>query len=89
MHLPLPRMGSVVVVGNSLKVYLGWRGGRGDVLRGSHGDVAGEKSGASFVERSASEHGNRSCSACAVSGQLPGRAGSTVDRSGVDGAEPP
>lgn len=29
------------------------------VLRGNHGDVAGAKSGASFVERSVSEHGNR------------------------------
>ena len=36
----------------------GLRGGWGDVLRGSHGDVAGVESGASFVERSASEHGN-------------------------------
>ena len=36
----------------------GW-GGRGDVLRGSHGDVAGVESGASSVERSTSEHGNR------------------------------
>jgi hypothetical protein len=37
----------------------GLRGGRGDVLRGSHGDVAGAESGASSVERSISEHGNR------------------------------
>ena len=35
----------------------GW-GGRGDVLRGSHGDVAGAESGASSAERSTSEHGN-------------------------------
>ena len=41
----------------------GLRGGRGDVLRGSHGDVAGAESGASFVERSTSEHGNRPWSA--------------------------
>ena len=40
----------------------GW-GGRGDVLRGSHGDVAGAESGASSVERSTSEHGNRPWSA--------------------------
>ncbi len=38
-------------------------GGRGDVLRGSHGDVAGVESGASSVERSTSEHGNRPWSA--------------------------
>jgi hypothetical protein len=41
----------------------GLRGGRGDVLRGSHGDVAGVESGASSVERSTSEHGNRPWSA--------------------------
>ena len=41
----------------------GLRGGRGDVLRGSHGDVAGVESGASSVERSMSEHGNRPWSA--------------------------
>jgi hypothetical protein len=35
-------------------------GGRGDVLRGSHGDVAGVELDASFAERSMSEHGNRS-----------------------------
>ena len=33
------------------------------MLRGSHGDVAGAESGASFVERSTSEHGNRPWSA--------------------------
>jgi hypothetical protein len=38
-------------------------GGRGDVLRGSHGDVAGAESGASSVERSTSEHGNHPWSA--------------------------
>jgi hypothetical protein len=36
----------------------GLRGGRGDVLRGSHGDVAGVESDASSAERSTSEHGN-------------------------------
>src|SRR5918995_7269355 len=36
----------------------GGGGGRGDVLRGSHGDVAGAESGASSAERSTSEHGN-------------------------------
>ena len=41
----------------------GLRGGRGDVLRGSHGDVAGVESGASSVERSTSEHGNHPWSA--------------------------
>jgi hypothetical protein len=40
----------------------GW-GGRGDVLRGSHGDVAGAESGASSAERSTSEHGNHLWSA--------------------------
>jgi len=44
----------------------GLRGGRGDVLRGSHGDVAGVESGASSVERSTSEHGNHLGSARAV-----------------------
>jgi hypothetical protein len=39
------------------------RGGRGDVLRGSHGDVAGAESDASSAERSTSEHGNRPWSA--------------------------
>ena len=46
----------------------GW-GGRGDVLRGSHGDVAGAESGASSVERSTSEHGNRPWSAPGPRGQ--------------------
>src|SRR5215207_5360302 len=41
----------------------GLRGGRGDVLRGSHGDVAGVESDASSVERSTSEHGNHLWSA--------------------------
>ena len=40
----------------------GWEG-RGDVLRGSHGDVAGVESGASSVERSTGEHGNHLWSA--------------------------
>ena len=44
----------------------GLRGGRGDVLRGSHGDVAGVESDASSVERSTSEHGNHLGSARAV-----------------------
>jgi len=41
----------------------GLRGGRGDVLRGSHGDVAGAESDASSAERSTSEHGNHPWSA--------------------------
>ena len=49
-------------------------GGRGDVLRGSHGDVAGAESGASSVERSTSEHGNRPWSARLPRGQR-GRSG--------------
>ena len=40
----------------------GWEG-RGDVLRGSHGDVAGAESGASSAERSTGEHGNHPGSA--------------------------
>ena len=40
----------------------GWEG-RGDVLRGSHGDVAGAESGASSAERSTGEHGNHPWSA--------------------------
>jgi hypothetical protein len=47
----------------------GLRGGRGDVLRGSHGDVAGVESGASSVERSTSEHGNHLWSARGSRGQ--------------------
>jgi len=39
------------------------------VLRGSHGDVAGAESGASFVERSTSEHGNHSWSALGARSQ--------------------
>jgi hypothetical protein len=34
-------------------------GGHGEGLRRSRGDAAGTKSGASFDERSSSEHGNR------------------------------
>ena len=66
----------------------GLRGGRGDVLRGSHGDVAGVESGASSVERSASEHGNHLGSARGHVASVAGRAGRTVGRAawGGDGA---
>jgi hypothetical protein len=58
-HTRLPHRGGGELPGMSAS---GW-GGRGDVLRGSHGDVAGAESGASSVERSTSEHGNRPWSA--------------------------
>ena len=62
----------------------GW-GGRGDVLRGSHGDVAGAESDASSVERSASEHGNRPWSApLSASPTWPGGLGTpSADRPGT------
>jgi hypothetical protein len=66
----------------------GW-GGRGDVLRGSHGDVAGAESGASSVERSTSEHGNHPWSALGHVASVTGRAGHTVGRPAWGGAEPP
>jgi hypothetical protein len=59
------------------------------VLRGSHGDVAGVEPGASFAERSVSEHGNR-CGAADVHApsmaigwvhrrlNVPGRGGAAV-----------
>jgi hypothetical protein len=59
----------------------GW-GGRGDVLRGSHGDVAGAESGASSVERPTSEHGNHPWSA-------PGHAASVADGLGTPSADRP
>ena len=59
------------------------------MLRGSHGDVAGVESGASSVERSTSEHGNRPWSALVLRGQRGRGAGHTVGRSAGDGAEPP
>ena len=60
-------------------------GGRGDVLRGSHGDVAGAESGASSVERSTSEHGNRPWSAPWSTSPTLGRGLGTpsADRSGA------
>jgi hypothetical protein len=61
----LPDHGGGVLPGGSA----GLRGGRGDVLRGSHGDVAGVESGASSVERSSSEPGNRPWSARGSRGQ--------------------
>ena len=64
-------------------------GGHGEVLQGSRGDAAGTELGSSFVERVVSEHGNRS-GPCPVSRFRRGVwAGSTVDRSVRDGAEPP
>lgn len=47
-------------VGNSPEGSIDQRGARGDVLRDSHGEVAGVEPGASSAERSTSEHGNRS-----------------------------
>jgi len=56
----------------------GLRGGRGDVLRVSHGDVAGVESGASFAERSTSEHGNHLRPARVVAASDASRAEHTV-----------
>lgn len=74
--------------GELLDTSAGLRGGRGDVLRGSHGDVAGVELGASSVERSMSEHGNRLWSARRRRGQR--RASGWVHRrpigQGWDGA---
>jgi hypothetical protein len=58
------------------------------VLRGSRGEVAGAKSGASSAERSMSEHGNRSWSALVLRIRRGGGAGPTVGRSVRGGAEP-
>jgi hypothetical protein len=60
------RVSLITEAGELPDMSAGLRGGRGDVLRGSHGDVAGVESGASFVERSTSEHGNHLGSARAV-----------------------
>ena len=72
----------------TLRMSAGGWGGRGDVLRGSHGDVAGVESGASSVERSMSEHGNRPWSARRHATSVVGRAGRTVGRPARGGAEP-
>ena len=55
------------------------------VLRGSHGDVAGAESGASSVERSISEHGNRPWSALWSTSPTwpPGLGTPSADRSGT------
>jgi hypothetical protein len=58
------------------------------VLRGSRGEVAGAKLGASSVERLMSEHGNRRRSVPALRIRRGVRAGHTVCRSVCDGAEP-
>src|ERR1035437_10583609 len=64
-------------------------GGHGEVLRGNCGDAAGAEVGSSFVERVVSEHGIR-FGPCPVPRFRRGVwAGSTVDRSVRDGAEPP
>ena len=57
--------------------------------RGSHGDVAGVESGASSVQRSTSEHGNRPGSApLSTSPTWPAGLGTPSPRSVRDGAEP-
>jgi hypothetical protein len=66
----------------------GLRGGRGDVLRGSHGDVAGVESDASSVERSTSEHGNHLGSARGRVASVAGWAGRIVGRAAWGGTEP-
>ena len=60
------------------------------MLRGSHGDVAGVESGASFAERSTSEHGNRPRPAPGPSQPATclGLSTPSADRP-WDGAEPP
>ena len=66
----------------------GGGGGRGDVLRGSHGDVAGAESGASSAERSTSEHGNHPWFARMRRGQrcISGRAHRRPSGQGWSGA---
>jgi hypothetical protein len=59
------------------------------VLRGSRGEAAGTKSGSSSVERIAVNTGTVSVLAFVLTAQVGVGAGSTVDRSGRDGAEPP
>jgi hypothetical protein len=64
-------------------------GGHGEGLRGSRGDAAGVEPGASSIERSSSEHGNRSVSVRIRTTSAVVRLGPTVDRSGRNGTEPP
>lgn len=73
-HTRLPHHGG----GELPDMSAGLRGGRGDVLRGSHGDVAGVESGASFAQRSTSEHGNHLWSARVVAASDVSRAEHTV-----------
>ncbi len=64
-------------------------GGHGEVLRGSHGDATGTELGSSFIERITVNTGTVSTLARPRVSSAEGWAGSTVDRSGRDGAEPP
>jgi hypothetical protein len=83
------RVSLITEAGELPDMSAGLRGGRGDVLRVSHGDVAGVESDASSVERSTSEHGNRPWSARGHAASVELRAGHTVGRPARDGAEPP
>jgi len=58
------------------------------MLRGSRGDAAGAQLGSSFVERTAVNTGTFSMLPAVALPARFGRAGSTVDRSGREGAEP-
>ena len=64
-------------------------GGHGEVLRGSRGEAAGVESGASFVERSQVNVGTVPVLPPGHAASVVSGAGSVVDRSGRDGAEPP
>lgn len=64
-------------------------GGHGEVLRGSHGDAAGTKSGSSFDKRITVNTGTVQVLPDSRAASAAGRAGSTVDRSVRGGAEPP
>lgn len=63
-------------------------GGHGEVLRDSHGDATGTELGSSSIERASVNVGTVSVLACHRASSVSGRAGSAVDRSGRDGAEP-
>jgi len=58
------------------------------VLRGSRGDAAGIQLGSSFVERTTVNTGTFPVLTRRRAASAVARAGSTVDRSGREGAEP-
>ena len=64
-------------------------GGHGESLRRSRGDAAGVQPGSSFVNRRSVNTGTVPALATGRATGADDRAGSTVGRSGRDGAEPP